>query len=52
MGKCLCAALRVKAASFFEPYQFGVACPRGAERIIHGLRACVEEHWLERTLEC
>ncbi|KAL5467311.1 hypothetical protein EMCRGX_G031522 [Ephydatia muelleri] len=37
----------VKAASFFEPYQFGVACPRGAERIIHGLRACVEEHWLE-----
>ena len=47
MGKCLCAALRVKAASFFEPYQFGVACPRGAERIIHGLRACVEEHWLE-----
>ena len=47
VGKCLCAALRVKAASFFEPYQFGVACPRGAERIIHGLRACVEEHWLE-----
>eukprot|EP00731_Ephydatia_muelleri_P032417 Em0023g924a len=47
VGKCLCAALRVKAASFFESYQFGVACPRGAERIIHGLRACVEEHWLE-----
>eukprot|EP00731_Ephydatia_muelleri_P035190 Em0103g2a len=40
-------SLEVKAASFFEPYQFGVACPRGAERIIHGLRACVEEHWLE-----
>ena len=49
MGKCLCAALRVKAASFFEPYQFGVACPHGAERIIHGLRACVEEHWLEEN---
>ena len=47
VGKCLGAALRVKAASFFEPYQFGVACPRGDERIIHGLRACVEEHWLE-----
>eukprot|EP00731_Ephydatia_muelleri_P001739 Em0001g1739a len=40
-------SLEVKAASFFEPYQFGVACPRGAERIIHDLRACVEEHWLE-----
>eukprot|EP00731_Ephydatia_muelleri_P035412 Em0121g7a len=42
--------LKVKAASFFEPYQFGVACPRGAERIIHDLRACVEEHWFPAEL--
>ena len=46
-SKCLCAAVRAKAASFFEPYQFGVACPSGAEKIAHGLRACIEEHWAD-----
>ena len=46
-GKCLCAALRSKMASFFEPYQFGVAFPCGAERIAHGLRTCIEQHWSE-----
>ena len=46
-GKCLCAALKEKAASFFEPSQFGVACPRGAEKVIHGLRACMDKHWFD-----
>ena len=46
-GKCLCAALRSKMASFFEPYQFGVAFPCGAEKIAHGLRTCIEQHWSE-----
>ncbi|KAL5481549.1 hypothetical protein EMCRGX_G021737 [Ephydatia muelleri] len=46
-GKCLCAALRSKMASFFEPYQFGVAFSCGAEKIAHGLRTCIEQHWLE-----
>ena len=35
-GKCLCAAFKGRATPFFEPYQYGVACPHGAERIIHG----------------
>ena len=47
-GKCLCVALKEKAASFFEPHQYGVACPHGAEQINHGLRACMEEHWLDQ----
>ena len=46
-GKCLCAALRSKMASFFEPYQFGVAFSCGAEKIAHGLRTCIEQHWSE-----
>ncbi|KAL5491295.1 hypothetical protein EMCRGX_G016557 [Ephydatia muelleri] len=49
-GKCLCALVRSKASEFFQPHQFGVACPMGAEKIVHGLRACVEKHWLEESL--
>ena len=48
-GKCLCALVRSKASEFFQPHQFGVACPMGAEKIVHGLRACVEKHWLEEN---
>ena len=46
-GKCLCAVLRSKMTSFFEPYQFDVAVPCGAERIAHGLRTCIDKHWME-----
>ena len=46
-GKCLCAVLRSKMTSFFEPYQFGVAVPCDAERIAHGLRICIDQHWME-----
>ena len=46
-GKCMCALMRAKASEIFQPYQFGVACPMGAEKIAHGLRACMEEHWVE-----
>ena len=35
-----------KAAEFFKPFQFGVACSFGAETITHDLRACIENHWL------
>ena len=49
-GKCLCALVKSKASEFFQPHQFGVACPMGAEKIVHGLRACVEKHWLEENL--
>lgn len=49
-GKCLCALVRTKASEFFQLYQFGVACPMGAEKVAHGLRACVEEHWMEENV--
>ena len=47
VGKCLCALVKVKAQQFFKPFQYGVACLFGAEKIVHGLRDCVEQHWLE-----
>ena len=32
VGKCLCATVKLKAQQFFHPFQFGVACPFGAEK--------------------
>ena len=44
-GKCsLCTLTKHKATEFFQPLQFGVACPSGTEEVIHGLRTCMEEH--------
>ena len=34
-----------KTSAFFSPFQFGVACPRGSEKIIHNLREVLEQHW-------
>eukprot|EP00731_Ephydatia_muelleri_P002838 Em0001g2838a len=31
-GKCLCAVLKQRVIDFFEPIQFGVACPMGSEK--------------------
>eukprot|EP00731_Ephydatia_muelleri_P026672 Em0018g772a len=45
VGKCMCVLLKVKAADFFQPLQFGVACRAGAKKVIHGLRICIEVHW-------
>eukprot|EP00731_Ephydatia_muelleri_P025227 Em0017g310a len=44
-AKCLCAVVKAKAAEFFQPHQFGVSCSMGAEKIAHGLRACVDRQW-------
>eukprot|EP00731_Ephydatia_muelleri_P021237 Em0013g964a len=44
-GKCLCTLTKHKATEFFQPLQFGVACPSGTEKVIHGLRTCLEEYW-------
>ena len=41
----MCVLLKVKAADFFQPLQFGVACHAGAEKVTHGLRICIEEYW-------
>ena len=44
-GKCLCILSKDKAVEFFGSFQLGVACPAGAEKIIHGVRRCVQDHW-------
>ena len=36
---------RVKASEFFGPFQLGVVCPAGAEKLVHGLRQCIRDHW-------
>ena len=38
IGKVLCARIKVKAAAFFAPLQFGVACSHGTERVVHRAR--------------
>ena len=51
-GKCVCTILKDKAADFFQPLQFGVACQAGAEKIIHTVRGCIEDHWLDEDFVC
>eukprot|EP00731_Ephydatia_muelleri_P011585 Em0006g479a len=46
-GKCLCIITKPKATDFFAPLQYGVACTAGAEKVIHGVRSCIKEHWLD-----
>ena len=46
-GKCLCALVKEKASDFFQPLQLGVACASGTEKIVLGLRRCVEDHWTD-----
>ena len=36
--------MKVKA-SFFQPLQLGVACTAGSEKVVHGLRKCIDNHW-------
>ena len=43
--KCLCTMARVKASEFFGPFQLGVACPAGVEKLVHGLCRCIRDHW-------
>ena len=37
--------MKVKASSFFQPLQLGIACTSGSEKVVHGLRKCIENHW-------
>ena len=46
-GKCICALVKDKASDLFQPLQLGVACSSGSEKIIHGLRKSIEDHWME-----
>ena len=49
-GKCLCSLIKYKASEFFQPLQFGVACASGSEKVVHGLRACMDKHWEDDDL--
>ena len=44
-AKCLCLTIREKARDLFQPLQVGVACRSGSERITHGLRKFIDDHW-------
>eukprot|EP00731_Ephydatia_muelleri_P011926 Em0006g820a len=46
-SKCLCAIVKSKASEFFNPYQYGVVCPSGVEKIIHSLRSSIDDHWFD-----
>ena len=46
-AKCLCVAMRMKAADFFKPRQYGVVGPIGAEKVAHRIRSCIEKHWVD-----
>ena len=46
-GKGACTLTKNKAADYFAPLQFGVACPGGTEKIIHHLRGVIEQHWMD-----
>ena len=46
-GKCVCAILKEKVADFFHPLQYGVACQAGAEKVIHQVIDCIEEHCMD-----
>ena len=46
-GKCICTLVKDKASDLFQPLQLGVACSSGSEKIIHGLRKSIEDHWME-----
>ena len=35
VGKCACILSKEKTSQFFNPFQFGVACPAGTEKIVH-----------------
>ena len=45
MGKCACILTKDKATQFFNPFQYGVACPAGTEKIVHKLRQVIEDNW-------
>ena len=44
VGKCACILTKEKASQFFNPFQFGVACPAGTEKIVHKLRQVIEDN--------
>ena len=48
-SKCVCHQIKDKATELFHPFQFGVACSQGAEKIVHRLKCCIEDHWADNN---
>lgn len=44
-SKCACSLLKVRAKAKFGGLQLGVACPAGAEKIVHSMRNTLAERW-------
>jgi hypothetical protein len=44
-SKCACALLKARAKAHFGGLQLGVACPAGAEKIVHAMRNTLAERW-------
>ena len=51
-SKCLCGLIKEDASAFLQPFQFGVALPQGCEKVIHGLRRCLDDHWHDPGFVC
>ena len=45
VGKCACILTKDKATQFFNPFQYGVACPAGTKKIVQRLRQVIEDNW-------
>ena len=45
VGKCQCSMVKVKAAEFIDPLQWGVACATVLRKLLMVLRDCVDENW-------
>ena len=45
VGECACILMKDKATQFFNPFQYGVACPAGTKKIVHKLRQVIEDNW-------
>ena len=45
VGKCVCVLTKEKATQFFNPFQYGVACSAGTEKVVHKLRQAIEDNW-------
>lgn len=41
----MCALVKEKVADFFQLPQFGVACPFGSEKVVHGPMKFIGKHW-------
>ncbi|KAL5506409.1 hypothetical protein EMCRGX_G008040 [Ephydatia muelleri] len=44
VGKCLCRITKRRHLIYFSPHQLSVACSYEVEKIVHGLRICIEDH--------